>query len=299
MKTRFVILGMLIAMPPTAQCQRLTLGANFGGASANPRMGSTDWKSGWSADANLGWRLTPKLGLRADANFAQNDLAGSTGIPGEARFNKFDLKVHGMQAQIDYFCANYPQRKGIHTYYVAGDDHEGWYCKDVGVDIGTLAEVTARDKFGRDDLHYLGYMESYIALRHRKTGRASQLMVVHPGGGSSYAISYAPQKFAEALQGGEKPAVILFGHWHKMDVFNYRNVWLIQCGTTEDQTPFMRKQKLEAHVGGLIVRLKQDKHGAIMECTTTQRRYFDRAYHNGSFSMSGPISHPPLKRKSP
>jgi len=218
-------------------------------------------------------------------------------IDGEARFNKFDLKVHGMQAQIDYFCANYPRRPGITTYYVAGDDHEGWYCKDNGVDIGTLAEVTGREKFGRDDLRYLGYMESYIALTHRETRKTSQLMVVHPGGGSSYAISYAPQKFAEALQGGEKPAVIIFGHWHKMDVFNYRNVWLIQAGTTEDQTPFMRKQKLEAHVGGLIVSLKQDEKGGIMECTTTQRRYFDRGYHNGSFSMSGPISHPPIKRK--
>ncbi|HZI42248.1 MAG TPA: outer membrane beta-barrel protein [Gemmatimonadaceae bacterium] len=96
MKTRFVILGMLIAIPPTVQCQRLTLGANFGGASANPKMGSTDWKSGWSADANLGLRLTPKLGLRADANFAQNDLAGGVGIPGEARFNKVSYIASGV-----------------------------------------------------------------------------------------------------------------------------------------------------------------------------------------------------------
>lgn len=218
-------------------------------------------------------------------------------IDGEARFNKFDLKVHGMQAQIDYFCENYPQRAGIDTYYVAGDDHEGWYCKDSGVDIGAMTELNAREKFGRTDLHYLAYMEAYIAMVHPKTGASSQLMVVHPGGGSSYAISYAPQKFAEALQGGEKPAVIVFGHWHKMDVFNYRNVWLIQAGTTEDQTPFMRKQKLEAHVGGLIVRLKLDDRGAVIECTTTQRRYFDRGYHNGSFSPSGPVTRPPLKKR--
>ncbi len=94
MKTRFVILGMLIAIP--AQAQRLTLGASFGGASPNQSLGtSADWKSGWSADANLGLRLTAKLGVRADANIAQNDLSGST-IPGEQRFNKVSYIASGV-----------------------------------------------------------------------------------------------------------------------------------------------------------------------------------------------------------
>jgi biotin operon repressor len=212
-------------------------------------------------------------------------------IDGEARFNRHDLLVHGMDAQLKYFAERYPKRDGITTYYVAGDDHEGWYAKDAGVDIGLRAQQTA-EKMGRKDLRYLGYMEAYIRLRHAVTGKEAQLLVVHPGGGSSYAISYAPQKFVEALQGGEKPAVVIFGHWHKMDCFNYRNVWIYQGGTTEDQTPFMRKKKLEAHVGGGILELGQDEFGAINLCVPNMKRYFDRGYYNGQFNMAGDISRP-------
>jgi opacity protein-like surface antigen len=87
MTTRFVLLGLLIAAP--AQAQRVTLGATAGGSTASSSLApGADWKSGWSADANLTYRLTSKLGLRADADLAQNDLAGGIGIPGEQRFNK-------------------------------------------------------------------------------------------------------------------------------------------------------------------------------------------------------------------
>lgn len=93
MTTRFVLLGALIAVPLQAQqaqpANRLVLGANFGGSSAGTDLAATTgWKSGWSAGANLTYKLTPRFGLRADADLAQNDLSGGVGIPGEKRFNK-------------------------------------------------------------------------------------------------------------------------------------------------------------------------------------------------------------------
>ena len=95
MTARFVLLGMLIAVP--ANAQRLTLGANFGGSSASADLGSNSgWKSGWSAGANLTYRLTSRFGFRADANLAQNDLAGAASIPGEHRFNKAAYMADGV-----------------------------------------------------------------------------------------------------------------------------------------------------------------------------------------------------------
>lgn len=208
-------------------------------------------------------------------------------IDGEARFNRMDLLVHGMHAQVEYFLKNYPKRGGITTYYVAGDDHEGWYAQRELVDIGRFVELEAVAA-GRTDLRYLGYMEAWITLRH-VTGAENRMLVVHPGGGSSYATSYAPQKYIEALQGGEKPAIAIFGHWHKMEVLNYRGVWCLQAGTTEDQTPFMRKRRLEAHLGGMIVELRQDDRGSIIDCIPQMRRYFDRGYHNGSYDPARPL----------
>ena len=89
MTTRFVLLGMLIAAPLTAQ--KVTLGANFGGSSAASDLtSSTNWKGGWSAAATLGYRLSPRFGVRGDATWAQNDLnATGGGSAQEIKKNSF------------------------------------------------------------------------------------------------------------------------------------------------------------------------------------------------------------------
>jgi hypothetical protein len=212
-------------------------------------------------------------------------------IDGEARFNTHDLLIHGMDAQLRYLAKNYPQRAGIHTYAVAGDDHEGWYAQKMGIDIGRRAEATMREQ-GRIDWHNLGYMEAHIRLVHADSGKSAILAVVHPGGGSSYALSYSIQKIIESLDGGEKPAVGLYGHYHKLWAGNIRNVWCVQTGTTEDQTPFMRKKKLEAHVGGTLIKLTQDpRTGAITRCQPEMMRYFNRGFYNNRWNHGDDVTH--------
>ena len=46
-------------------------------------------------------------------------------VDGEAPFNTNEIHAHGIDGQARYFVENYPQRPGITTYYVDGDDHEG------------------------------------------------------------------------------------------------------------------------------------------------------------------------------
>lgn len=209
-------------------------------------------------------------------------------IEGEARFNKYDIAVYGMQNQLNYLAEHYPQREGISTYAVSGDDHEGWYCQREGVDIGKMAVNTMRD-YGRDDWFDLGYMESYVKLVNKRSGASSIMAVVHPGGGSSYATSYTVQKIVESYSGGSKPAVLLAGHYHKMEIINIRNVWAVQTGCTQDQTPFMRKKRLEAHVGGHTLAMRQDPFtGAIIELNGI-KRYFDVGYYNKRWSHAGRV----------
>lgn len=197
-------------------------------------------------------------------------------IEGEARFNKYELLVAGVTAQVEYFIKNYPQRKGITTYYIAGDDHEGWYVQREKINIGEYAEMKAR-KAGREDLVYLGYVEADIEL---KTKRGKAIMkVMHPGGGSSYALSYTPQKIVESFSGGEKPNILLLGHYHKFDYICYRNVYTIQTGTTQDQSTFMRKRKLQAHVGGGILEFQQSVDGAINRAKVEWIGYYDKPYY--------------------
>jgi predicted phosphodiesterase len=212
-------------------------------------------------------------------------------IDGEARFNRFDLIAHGMGGQCEYLAEHYPRRPGITTYAIAGDDHEGWYAQREGVDIGRYAEMAFRDA-GRLDWVNMGYMEATVKLRHAQTGATATMAIVHPGGGSAYALSYTVQKIVESYAGGEKPAVLLLGHYHKLEFVNVRNVWCYQCGCTQDQTPFMRKKRLEAHIGGHVVRLRQDPQtGAIYRASADTLRYFVRSYANNRWSHSGPVEH--------
>lgn len=211
-------------------------------------------------------------------------------IDGEARFNVHDLHVHGADAQLQYLASVYPRKDGITTYAITGDDHEGWLAQREGVDIGRYAERTFRDA-GRQDWVNLGYMEAPVRIVNRHTGKESIMSVTHPGGGSAYAVSYSMQKIVESLDGGEKPAVLLAGHYHKLWSGNIRNVWVVQTGCSQDQTPFMRKKKIEAHVGGSIVKLRQDPAtGAITRCLVDTMRFFNRGYYTNRWSHHGPVT---------
>lgn len=200
-------------------------------------------------------------------------------IDGVASFNRHDLVAHGMDAQVKLLVKEWPQIAGVTTYAVTGDDHEGWFSQREGVDIGAYAQDAFR-RAGREDWVDLGFMEADIRLVNAGTGASAKLRVAHPGGGSAYATSYTVQKYIESLDGGDKPAVVLLGHYHKIEFLNVRNVWAIQTGCTQDQTPFGRKKRLDFHVGGGICRLTQDPQtGAIVSCCVEFFRYFNRDYY--------------------
>jgi hypothetical protein len=183
-------------------------------------------------------------------------------IDGEDDKNRFDLLVHGLEPQVKYLAEKFPRRDGITTYAVWGEDHEGWFARREAIDVGRFAESQMRTA-GREDWIDLGFVEARVDLVNANTGTRSTLVVMHPGGGSSYAYSYRPQKIVESLSGGEKPGVLIIGHYHKLSCNIIRNVWTVQAGCTEDQTVFMRKKGLEAHVGGHLMTLEQDpKTGA-------------------------------------
>lgn len=208
-------------------------------------------------------------------------------IDGDEPKNRHDISVHGLEPQLKYLAENYPKRNGLTTYAVTGEDHEGWWTRSEGIDIGVRAEDTMR-KHGRKDWVNLGFMESHVRLVNANSGKESVMAVVHPGGGSAYALSYSIQKIIEALEGGEKPAVGLYGHYHKLWSGNIRNVWVVCTGCGQDQTIFTRnKIKQETHVGGTVVELEQDpRTGAIIAMKCQLIRYFVKGYYNDRWSRA-------------
>lgn len=214
-------------------------------------------------------------------------------IDGDEPKNRHDIGVHGMEPQLQYLADYYPQRDGLVTYAVTGEDHEGWWTRSEGIDIGRRAEQTMREN-GRTDWFNLGFMEAHVRLVNANTGKSAIMAVVHPGGGSSYALSYSIQKIIEALEGGEKPAVGLYGHYHKLWAGNIRNVWVVCTGCGQDQTIFTRnKVKQEMHVGGSLIELEQDPStGAIISMMPQLIRYFVKGYYNGRWHRAHGVTKP-------
>lgn len=229
------------------------------------------YKFGISSDQHLGSKYE-----REDVNEGLYDAFEAAGvtkvlntgnwIEGEARFNKNDILVHGMGNQVEYFVNNYPKRDGIKTLMIAGDDHEGWYWQQSGIDIGAYTEMACK-RAGRDDIEYLGYLEADVLFGADNVFTKVRLM--HPGGGSSYAVSYKPQKIVESISIHDKPDILIIGHYHKSMYMQHQGVHVIQAGTTKDQDLFMRKHQLAAHIGGWIVEFTQLPDGSVGSITTT------------------------------
>lgn len=210
-------------------------------------------------------------------------------VDGESHLNVHDLKVHGFDEQLRYVVQHYPQRPGVETLAITGADHEGWWAKKHGIDVGRTLQHKMREA-GRTDWHDMGYMECYIPIVNGKSGERSMLLMQHPGGGSSYAYSYKSQKIVEGFQGGDKPAILLIGHYHKSLYSLVRNVYTFQTGCFLDQTVFMRQKGLEAHVGGWFITAKSDpRTGAITQVECTWRNYYNRGYYNGRWSNHGRV----------
>ena len=201
---------------------------------------------------------------------------GGNWIDGEFRFNKHDIYVNGFEGQVRNFVEKYPQRKGMKTHIISGDDHEGWYVQREHIDVGKTM-VDRAVAAGRHDLIDLGYME--YDVEYKQPGGKSIIRVIHAGKGSAYAISYTSQKYAEMLQGGEKPSVVLVGHFHKFDWSYPREVHIIQGGCTQDQTPYLRKSKIQAMVGGCVLWVKQNDIGIFTTVKVEWIPFYDKKFY--------------------
>ena len=200
--------------------------------------------------------------------------------------NMWDVHTHSIDGQVDYLVNNWPNY-GIPTYAVSGDDHEGWWVQDNGLDIGHFTEQRMRES-GRDDWHNLGYMEAYVPMVNANSGAKGRALIMHPGGGSAYAISHKPQKIVESLPSGTKPDIMVLGHYHKMSLIPIRAITTIQAGCTQDQSPFMRKKNIEPYVGGWIIEAEQDPEtGRILRVKPEMITYYSMGYYNEMWNPTG------------
>lgn len=129
------------------------------------------------------------------------------------------VKVAGGQNQAKYVIDNYPSRKGIKTYFISGN-HDNKSFEKMGTDQSSLIvsgfEHNNRIVQGRKDLVYLGQYSRTLMFPNEITTQ-----VLHPHGGSAYAVSYPQQKRSREMRSDTRPHLQLSGHFH---TFN----WIVQ-----------------------------------------------------------------------
>jgi len=160
----------------------------------------------------------------------------------------------GFDAQLDKLLETTPDL-GCPLYHVNGN-HDYTWLKSEGANLG--------EHYARNDPDVIHLGTSSAILEVGKT----KIQLLHPGGGSSYALSYKPQKIIESLPGGEKPHILHINHFHKMCQLFYRNVHCFMDGTFQSQTHWMMEKGLAAHKGGWLIEYESDKDGGIVGMQT-------------------------------
>jgi len=218
-------------------------------------------KIGVFSDAHIGHEMFDEAFFRhmvktfkkekVDRVFQSGDiLEGMSGRPGHI----YELSQIGYHNQMKKAVSMFRLLK---DFKVAGIDgnHDGWYQKkgDAGVIVGNELEKRL------DNYTHLGQMEADVKIAPNIT-----MKLYHGGDGTAYAISYKMQKLMESFTGGEKPAVVLSGHYHKALYMFNRNIHGLECGTLCGQTGWMRGKKIPAHKGFWILDMKVGKGGIGM-----------------------------------
>jgi len=262
--------------------QAKTVPAEFGSIPLDVFDGDSWTKIGLVADTHLCCREE-----RLDALNAQYDLFAREGVRDVfhggnivdgyvPRINGGSVFETSVDGQALYCARHYPKRDGVTTHFITGNDHEGWWQKE-GFNFGAYLQMVC-ERLGRNDMKYLGHVEADVELRCG--GHVQRMKIQHPGGGSAYARSYKGQKMAESFEGGEKPAILVQGHYHVSSYACERNIHIIGMPGFQEQTIFGRTKHLRYEIGGVILEFKMSSvTGAITRVRPEFNLFFDRGFY--------------------
>lgn len=177
--------------------------------------------------------------------------------------NIYEIYAYGFDQQVDEIVKSYPKVDGITTYFITGN-HDATHVMNGGANIGNSLEKQ------RSDMKYLGHEYAKIWLTDNV-----DIDLVHPRDGTSYALSYKLQKRIDAMHGGSKPKIMVVGHYHKNFSMLYRNIWAFGLASFQAQSPFMRGQGLVSDVGYMILEIKVNKHGDIIDMTPRYKALYE------------------------
>lgn len=178
---------------------------------------------------------------------AGDNLEGMSNRPGHV----YELTHIGFNQQFNYAVDLFSQIN-VPIYGIDGN-HDDWFSSksDQGIIVGNELDKAI------GNYNHLGEMEGDLKVD------GVDIKLFHANDGTAYAVSYKMQKLVESFTGGEKPAILHSGHYHKSLYMFNRNVHGIESGTLCGQSKFMRGKKIPAHTGFGFVRVWHDGKGSV------------------------------------
>ena len=197
------------------------------------------------------YALCEQEGIR-DIYHAGDFTAGQKVFRGQ----KYEIFLHGCDAQEDYVIENYPSYPGV-TTHVIGGNHDESHWKEAGRDV---LKGIAKE---REDIKYYGFYGAFIDI-----GPISAYLM-HGAGGGAYARSYKMQKIIEQFAPENKPDALLLGHYHvPCHLPAYRNVEGWTLASFEAQGPYLKRKGLFPAIMGMIIKIRTNdfdrKDGIVM-----------------------------------
>jgi predicted phosphodiesterase len=163
---------------------------------------------------------------------------------------QYQLFLKGFDEQVEYVIDMYPKVNGIKTLFIQGS-HDETHLKNGGATPGKWITTS------RSDMEYMGQDDYTLTMNKVK------IKMEHPGGGVAKSLSYKTQGAIEQMTPGNKPNVLLQGHYHKCYYMFYRNVHAFLVPCLVNQSQFMKKQNIANIVGAYFLKIYSDEKGNV------------------------------------
>lgn len=190
-------------------------------------------------------------------------------LDGCYRHGLWEVSHSGLDAQAEDLFETLPRLPGL-TYHAIEGNHDNTFTDSIGLSTGRFLEGFFRHR-GRDDLRFYGNRGAFLRVR------GAVVHLWHPRSGQSYARSYALQKHVEKYSSGEKPHILLAGHWHVYCHVFERGVHAIACPTFQGGgSAFSKSLGGAPAMGGLLLSWGLTEHGTMRDFSLEYRAYFER-----------------------
>jgi len=190
-------------------------------------------------------------------------------IDGDYAHARFEMSHVGLEDQLRDLHETLPQLPGL-TYHAIAGNHDFTFTERSGINTGRSISRYFRDH-GRDDFTSYGDRSAFMRIH------GALVHLWHPRAGGAYARSYHLQKRVEAYAGGEKPQILLAGHWHMFCHVFERGIHAIACPTFQGGgSAFSKSLGGSPAIGGLILSWELTRDSTMRAFSIESRNYFER-----------------------